>query len=100
MNLKLNPPFEVICENASDRPNEIPISKWLVAKRSYTVIKVEKMNAQNNILGFVLKELDISDCFPYSNFAASRFGLPTHVLQLAEIEAQINRVETMEEISV
>lgn len=96
--MEITVPFEAICQDASGRPNEIPISKWLVAKRKYTVIKIERMNAQGNMIGFRLKELDISEYFPYINFGAWRFGIPAHVLQLAALEAQMQRTDIKEEI--
>jgi len=47
--------MKVICINDSDRPNEIPTSKWVVKDKIYTIDKVMKMRMQNGILGFSLK---------------------------------------------
>ena len=65
--------FEVVAVNVENRPNEIPISKWIKKGVTYTVKKMDYMNIQNRILGFKLEEIDIDDCFPYQYFAASRF---------------------------
>ena len=65
--------MKVICINDSDRPNEIPVSKWVVKDKIYTIDKVMRMNMQNGLLGFSLKEIDLSGCFPYLYFSANRF---------------------------
>ena len=62
-----------ICIDSSNRPNDIPTSKWVVKGNEYTVVKAAKMNVQGGILGFQLAEIDLSDCVPYLYFAASRF---------------------------
>jgi len=65
--------FEVICINDSNRPDGIPIPKWVKKGNKYTVIKMDHLNVQNRILGFQLEEIDLSDCFPITYFLASRF---------------------------
>jgi len=69
----MNKNFKVVCIDSNNRPNDIPISKWLVKDDTYTVTNAEYMNQQNKMLGFELAELDISKCFPYTRFAANRF---------------------------
>jgi hypothetical protein len=90
----MKPPFKAVCLDDSNRPDGIPTSKWLVKNGVYTVIKVDHMNMQGRILGFQLEEIDLSDCFPYTYFAASRFGVP--VDQEAFIAA-LEKVGTPEE---
>jgi hypothetical protein len=65
----------VICINDKDRPNEIPLSKWIKKGNEYNVVKADYMNMQNKILGYQLQEIDLSGCFPYLYFAASRFAI-------------------------
>ena len=65
--------MKVICIDASSRPNDIPISKWVVKNQEYNVIKAAKLPMSGGILGFQLAEIDLSDCVPYLYFAASRF---------------------------
>jgi len=65
--------MKVICIDSSSRPNDIPVSKWIVKGQEYTVIKAAKLTMQGGILGFQLAEIDLSDCVPYLFFAASRF---------------------------
>jgi hypothetical protein len=69
--------FKVICIDDSNRPDGIPLSKWIKKSQIYTVIKIAKLNIQGGILGFKLAEVNIDDCFPYQYFAANRFGIPT-----------------------
>lgn len=73
----MNLPFKVICLNDSNKPNDIPSSKWVKKGHIYTVIKVDILNMQNKQIGFQLEEIDLSDCFPYLYFISSRFGIPT-----------------------
>lgn len=70
--------MKVIAENVSGRPNEIPISKWLVKGTEYTVIEAVKCNPQGGLLGFKLAEIELgADELPYQYFAANRFRIPT-----------------------
>lgn len=66
--------MRVVCIDDSKRPADIPVEKWIEKGKEYTVINVIRMVAQGNKLGFVLQEIDLSDCFPYECFSASRFA--------------------------
>ncbi len=77
---------EVIALHIENRPNEVPLSKWLVKDRKYTVIDVVKCNVQGGVLGFKLEEIDLSGCAPYLYFAAWRFGIPIPDEVLEEVE--------------
>jgi hypothetical protein len=59
------PPFEVYCADDTNRPNEIPLSKWIRKGLWYTVIAVTKHNNQQGLISFTLEEIDLSDCQPY-----------------------------------
>ena len=67
--------FKVICINDKDRPDGIPLSKWIKESEVYTVTEVTRMRIQGGKLGFKLAEVNIDDCFPYQYFDASRFAL-------------------------
>jgi len=67
--------MKVVCINDKNRPNEIPTSKWIKEKTEYTVIKADYLSIQNKILGYQLEEIDLTDCFPYLYFVASRFAI-------------------------
>lgn len=61
----------VVCVNDANRPDDIPLSKWIKKDDVYTVKKL----LTNAITGqmFVLEEIDLSDCVAYGGFAVSRF---------------------------
>lgn len=65
--------MKVECVDATHRPNDIPLSKWVVKGNEYTVIKAAKLPMSGGMLGFQLAEIDLSDCAPYLYFAAYRF---------------------------
>lgn len=65
--------FKVVAIDDSNRPNDIPTSKWIKKDEVYTVIKMDYMNQQAGLLGFKLEEINIDDCFPYQYFSANRF---------------------------
>jgi hypothetical protein len=66
---------QVPCINDKNRPSEIPIDKWLVKGTEYTISAFDKLAMLGGELGVQVEELDISDCAPYTYFAASRFGI-------------------------
>ena len=65
--------MKVVAIDVSNKPNDIPNNLWIKKDEVYTVINAEHMNIQNGLIGLELEELDISGCFPYTRFAASRF---------------------------
>jgi len=65
--------LQVICVDDSHRPSDIPTSHWVKKGEPYTVIKAMKCNAQGNLLGFILEEIDLTPFFPWRYFAAHRF---------------------------
>jgi hypothetical protein len=69
----MNIRFKVVCINDKNRPDGIPINRWVKKDQVYTVIEVARLNIQGGMLGFKLEEINIDDCFPYQYFAAFRF---------------------------
>lgn len=86
-------PFKVICIHDEDRINDIPLSRWVVKGREYTVIKVERLLAQGGTLGYELEEIDLTPCFPYTRFGAWRFAIP-----LSQFVEELKKEEVLEEI--
>ena len=84
--------MKVICVDSSNKPNDIPISKWIVKDQEYTVIKAAKLPIQGGILGFQLAEIDLTDCVPYLYFAASRFR------EKEPLKEKVKDKETSEEL--
>lgn len=96
--MEMKVPFQVVCLNSKNKPNDIPLSKWVVEGQTYTVIKVGKMLIQNGLVGFKLQELNIDEYYPYQFFSANRFGLPKDIGW--DIEAELERIlkEAQEEV--
>jgi hypothetical protein len=91
-------PFEVTCIDDSNKPNDIPSSRWVKKGQKYTVIKVAKMLIQGGLVGFKLEELNIDEFFPYQFFAANRFAIQLNPAW--DIEAQLEKLleEAKEEV--
>jgi hypothetical protein len=66
----------VICINDQQRPNEVPISRWIKKGNQYHIIEVAKLNAQGGIYGCKLAEINNDDLAPYQFFRLDRFAIP------------------------
>jgi hypothetical protein len=82
--------FKVIAINDSNKPNDIPSSRWIVKDDVYTVTQMDYMNIQNRLLGFKLEEKNIDDCFPYQYFSADRFRPLTEEDVKAAVVGSVN----------
>jgi hypothetical protein len=78
--------FKVICVDASFKPQEIPISCWLVEGQEYTVLNVRKNKITNEDY-FILKEIQPTP--PYGGYKVDRFILtpPENIEALYEIQS-------------
>ena len=96
--MEVKVPFEVTCIDDSNKPNDIPSSRWVKKGQKYTVIKVAKMLIQGGLVGFKLEELNIDEFFPYQFFAAYRFAI--QLKHAWDIEAQLEKLleEAKEEV--
>lgn len=90
-------PFKALCINDTDRPSDVPTSKWIKKGQLYTVIKVVRMLIQGGKLGFYLDEVNLDGCAPYSTYAATRFAIILNNKVLAEIELNALLREAIEE---
>jgi len=77
--------FKVICVDASCRPQEIPISCWLVEGQEYTVLRVG-VNKITHEEYFILQEVESTP--PYGGFKINRFRLPHFDAINAQYEKQ------------
>jgi len=76
--------LKVVCINAQNKPDKVPLTEWLVQGEIYTVRKVVQMALMNNQIGFELEEVSLSpDSFPYEYYSASRF-IPLELLDYEE----------------
>lgn len=70
--------IRVLCISDSQRPKEIPESKWVKRGEKYTVDKLMRMNhpksGQVGVLGITLKEIKLDETnYPYKYFLLHRF---------------------------
>lgn len=90
----------VICINDSYRPAEIPINKWITKGHPYTIKEFIINNIQNRLVGVKLHEINIDDCIPYTNFALTRFGMPSEQLYLEAENAITKLIEESIEVKI
>lgn len=75
--------MKVICIDSSNKPQRIPDNEWIVEGTVYTVTETVKMSLQNNMIGYLLKEVQLSEnSFPYEYYAAERFISIDHLTSL------------------
>ena len=85
--------MRVICIDADNKPQNIPIEEWVKEGDMYTVTRIVRMGLQKDIYGFLLKEVQLSSrSFPYELYDASRF-LPIELLSNM-------KEETKEEVNI
>lgn len=75
----------VICIDDSNRPESIPLSKWIVAGKPYTITEFWILNVQNRMIGVKLAEVNLDGCTLYTCYQLTRFGIPIPEM---EVEAQ------------
>jgi len=67
--------IKCICIDAKNRPNEIPIPKWLEYGEEYSITYAVRCLPQN-VLAFSLYEKPLcDDCYPYQYFTSTRFSI-------------------------
>jgi len=82
--------MKVICIDADNKPQNVPIVEWVQEGDMYTVTRIVKMGLQKDIYGFLLKEIQLSSkSFPYELYNASRF-LPIDILSDIKEEEKVN----------
>lgn len=65
--------IECICIDDTNKPNDIPLSKWIKKGEKYHVTDVKACITQN-VFGFTLHEKPLDNtCFPYQHFISTRF---------------------------
>lgn len=67
--------------NAKDRPNEIPLKRWLEYDEVVHITYVVRCLPQN-VLGFSIYEKPLGeDCYPYQYFTSTRFSIKPEDIQ-------------------
>ena len=65
--------MKVLCINASNKPKQIPDDQWIKEGETYTVTRIVRPALQQGVLGLILKEIKLIDCFPYEFYNSDRF---------------------------
>ena len=82
--------MKVICIDADNKPQNIPIEEWVKEGNMYNVTRIVRMGLQKDIYGFLLKEVQLSSrSFPYELYDSSRF-LPIGILSDIKEEKEVN----------
>jgi len=82
--------MKVICIDADNKPQNIPIEEWVKEGDMYNVTRIVRMGLQKDIYGFLLKEIQLSSrSFPYELYDSSRF-LPIGILSDMKEEEKVN----------
>ena len=82
--------MKVICIDADNKPQNIPIEEWVKEGEMYNVTRIVRMGLQKKTYGFLLKEVQLSSrSFPYELYDSSRF-LPIGILSNMKEEEKIN----------
>lgn len=85
------------CIDDTFRPNEIPITKWVMKGQQYHINHVF-YHPQQGVQGVELVEFDISDCFPYVSYRLTRFGFDKE--NLAKLREMIKNCSELNDIEV
>lgn len=85
--------IKCLCIDDTNRPNRIPVEKWLEKGKEYTLAFTMTVHPQKT-LAFQLQEIDLDEtCNPYSWFLASRFAFRQEDLEkLIEFIKECNHV--------
>lgn len=66
--------FKVVCVNSDNKPKQVSSLEWIIAGKEYTVIGKKAMNLQSGKIGYLLKEVQLSELsFPYELYDSERF---------------------------
>ena len=84
--------MKVLCVDSKNRPNEVPVSRWVSKDKEYTIVKVCYM-VQQDIYGCKLEELNNDDLYPWSYFALNRFAISKQEILEAVEEKQLELEE-------
>ncbi|MDX2303282.1 MAG: hypothetical protein NW226_10800 [Microscillaceae bacterium] len=99
--------IQVICIDDKNRPNEVPLSRWIKKGEIYHIIQIDKLTAQGGIYGCKLAEIDNDDLAPYQYFRLTRFAVPVLMedeeaildqIDISELEEVLKKEEKIEKV--
>jgi hypothetical protein len=65
---------KVVCINNKNKPKQVAPAEWLIEGKEYTVVGEKAMNLQSGKIGYLLKEVQLSELsFPYELYDSERF---------------------------
>lgn len=64
--------IKCLCINAKNKPDSIPLEKWLKENEVYSITYVQRCKPPKN-LGYSLYELPLIDCGIFEYFSSDRF---------------------------
>ena len=65
----------VVCVDDSGRPSDIPVAKWPVKGKRYTVTSFVVMVNMGKSIGVTLEEINLNGCYPYLYYREDRFAV-------------------------
>jgi len=87
-----------ICIDSKNKPNEIPLKKWVIKGNEYHITHVFHQYQQNGIKGVELAEHDISDCVPFNCYRLDRFAFTQ--LNLIKLAVLMNQCTELDKIDI
>ena len=88
-----------VCLNDSDKPKEIPASKWVTKDEMYHIIHVYVHPNQGGVQGVDLSELELDEsCKPFETYRLNRFAILAE--DLAKFIALLKHCSSLEEDGV
>ena len=84
--------MRLICINDTNRPENIPASKWVKKGEIYTLKYIKKLS--DGSTGVMIHEIDLIPYFPYQFFASSRFVVhPEDIENITNADVEVDEEE-------
>jgi hypothetical protein len=89
--------IECLCIDAKNRPEEVPMKKWISEGMKYHITHVYYHSMQG-IQGCSLHEVRLKDCPPYNAFKLSRFAFTKKSLE--DLKVMMKACSELNEIQI
>lgn len=83
--------MKVLCVDDTNKPKKIPNDQWIKEGETYTVTRIVRLALQQDRFGFILKEVQLVDCFPYEYYDSNRF-IPVNDKADVEMKKSVKEV--------
>lgn len=85
--------MKVICIDDNNRPNEVPLTRWIKNGETYTITRIMAMTQQGKIAGVKIAEINNDDLFPWTYFRLNRFGITEEqllaMIDISDVEFEL-----------